>query len=61
MIFQFKFLTLNVFYGVGFSGPLSLDEIESNISNDHVSGAVGDKSLVKVMIVTSITRANAQM
>jgi hypothetical protein len=61
VILQLKVSTLSFFYGAGFSGPLSLDEIESNISNDHVSGTAGDKFLIKVTRATSITRANAQM
>ncbi len=47
--------------GVGFPRPLGLDEIELNIPDDHVSGATNDKTLVKVLIVAPITRANVQV
>jgi hypothetical protein len=50
---------LGFFYGVGFLGPLGLDEIEWGILDDHVSGAINGKTLVRVLIVAPITRANA--
>jgi hypothetical protein len=61
VILRLKISTLDFFYGFGFLRPLSPNEIESNIPNDHVSGANGDKTLITVVIDAPITRANARM
>jgi hypothetical protein len=59
--FSIQGFDLGFFYGVGFSWALGLDEIESNITNHHVSKSIGDKTLIKVSIVAPTTRASAQM
>jgi hypothetical protein len=50
---------LGFFYGVGFSGPLGPNEIESSIFDDYVSGVDGDKTLVRVSTIALIIRAIA--
>ncbi len=49
------------FYGARFSKPLGPDEIKLSILNDHVSGAIDDKTLIKVSTTTPITKANARV
>ncbi len=59
--FSIQGFDLGFFYGVGFLGALGLDEIESNITNHHVSKSIGDKTLIKVSTVAPTTKASAQM
>jgi hypothetical protein len=50
---------LGLFCGAGFSRPLSPNEIELGISNDYVLRATNDKTMVRVLTITLITRASA--
>jgi hypothetical protein len=52
---------LGFFYGARFSRPLGPDEIEASISNDHVSRATDDETLVRVLTTPPIIRASARM
>ncbi len=54
-------MTLDFFAKVGLSRPLGLDDIELGIIDDHVLGATDDKTLVRVLIITLITRANVKV
>jgi hypothetical protein len=61
VILQLKVLTLDFFCGARFSRSLSPNEIESSIPNDQVSGADDDKTMVKVLTITPITKGSARM
>jgi hypothetical protein len=52
---------LRFFYATKFLGPLGLDEIESDIPNDHVLEVINDKTLIRVLTAAPITRASARV
>lgn len=59
--FSTQGFNLGLFYGARFSRPLSLNEIESYIFNDHILGATSDKNLVRVSAIALIIRANVRV
>jgi hypothetical protein len=59
--FSTKGFDLGFFCGAGFLRPLGLDEIKFGIPNDHVSGVVSDKTMVRVLTIAPITKASAQV
>jgi hypothetical protein len=52
---------LRFFCGAKFLRSLSPNEIKLGIPNDHLSGAVDDKTLVRVLTLAPITRGSAKV
>jgi hypothetical protein len=59
--FSAQGFNLRFFCGAKLSRPLALVEIQLGLPNDHISGVVGDKTLLKVSITAPIIKASARM
>jgi len=52
---------LGFFCGARFLRPLGPNEIKSDIFDDHVLGAINDKTLVNLLTLAPITRGSAKV